>query len=108
MKTAKSLLTEAGLENTFWGQRIIEAESSEGFTNGDKAAAKSWITCACGKLDDHIPRDPEGVPRDRWLAHMGVTFNTFVRDNRYLGAAKKLIDIEKRAIEVLEEVQGSQ
>jgi hypothetical protein len=108
MNKANKLLVEAGLDNSHWGKRIIIAEERGGFTEDEADMAGSWVTCACGKLDDGIPRDTDGSPEDFALFELGGLFYSHVSRDAYLSAAKCLIDIEHRAIEVLNEQQNNE
>ncbi len=66
--------------------------------------AGSWVTCACGKVAEDIPRDPKlHDPLDLYLRKMGNTFHDFVVWDDFLGAAHNLNRIEKRALEVVME-----
>jgi hypothetical protein len=108
MNEAKQLLVEAGLDNSHWGKRIIKAEATGRFTVNDQFNAESWVTCACGKLDDGIDRQRCGEPADDRLGRLGFRFNEYVDHDYYLAAAQCLIDIEHRAIEVLNEQQNNE
>lgn len=98
--TAKQILEDAGLAESHWGKRIIRAEVRGKFTKADRRDAKNWVTCACGQVTADIPRhnDNRPVDNDLWLS--GAKFACDVAFDRYIRAAKILIEIEKRAIEV--------
>ena len=101
MKTAKEVLAEAGLDQSHWGIRIIEAELRGFFTIADEHASGNWMSCACGRLDDHIERDPEyGEPEDQELNEYGIKFYNAVTCNDFLEAALSLIKIVKRSMEL--------
>jgi hypothetical protein len=102
--TAKQILTKAGLEGRYWGKKIIAAEAQKGFTDANIIKAWRWTTCACGKLNDGIPRSygPSGWPLDDDLFDLGVDFSSAVANNHFLDSAKTLIKIEKRAKSILE------
>jgi hypothetical protein len=108
MNEAKQLLVEAGLDNSHWGKRIIIAGDRGWFTDDENEMAGSWVTCACGKLDDGIDRQRCGEPADDRLGRLGFRFNEYVDHDYYLAAAQCLIDIEHRAIEVLNEQQNNE
>lgn len=108
MNEAKQLLEEAGLSETYWGQIITEAEKLGGFTLWDRKYANQWTTCACGKQDPRIPREGRGSPVDPTLFELGVSFSEQVYFDQILATAETLIKIEKRAIEVLEEVRANE
>ncbi len=98
---ANQILTEAGLNNSFWGGRIIRAEERGRFTKNDRVKAGDWTTCACGRLDDGISRYADW-PMDVELRYLGIDFTFLVRNDLTTEAADTLIDIEKRAAAVLE------
>jgi hypothetical protein len=104
--SARELLTSAGLHESHWGRRIIAAEDG-GFTGREKEDAFSWVTCACGKLDPRIPRYGSKVPKDQTLTILGSQFYKAVDRDQPLRAAETLIDIEKRAAEILAGMEGS-
>lgn len=99
--TAKELLTEAGLHESVWGKRIIDAEASGKFKPSNVKSASEWPTCACGRQDKRIPRSRSGAPHDWPLNQLGKQFYLEVRGNRFIPAAKCLIAIENRAAEIL-------
>jgi hypothetical protein len=98
---AKKLLLEAELQDTYWGEIIILAEISGGFTEADKKNAKDWFNCACGKQDPRIPRDECGAPLDSVLFNLGNNFSDCVNQDNYGVAAMGLIEIERRARNLL-------
>ena len=110
MSTALSELTEHDLHETFWGKKIIAAEARGHFTESDLSMAGNWVTCACGKQSPAIPRVTNrhsfdlAAPLDGVLYDMGFTFAGEVADNAFFFAALTLIEIEKRAIELLREL----
>jgi hypothetical protein len=76
------------------------------FTEKHKALSKFWVTCACGKQDDRIPRDPGGGPIDFRLKILGLRFDALVSDQEPTKALMILHQIEQRAGEVLSEIQA--
>jgi len=76
-----------------------------------------WVTCACGNLCDAIPRRDDnagwgrsglkGEPVDFRLAHMGLQFSYQVRTEQYALAISTLREIEERAVEILEQMEGT-
>ena len=106
MKEAEIFLTENDAAGSHWGQRIIAAERRGNFTEKDKRAAGTWVTCACGKQDKRIPRRPggRGRPADEVLSALGDGFYLLVCADRHLGAAETLLKIEARADEILDEM----
>ncbi len=106
-KTAKELLTTAGLQDTHWGERIIAAEDAGRTvpTQEELRDSAEWMTCACGMQDPRIPRDKEGRPNDTELRELGGQFyGCWFEPTEFVKAAQTLIAIEKRAGEVLAEV----
>ena len=106
MKTAQEILTDAGLSDTHWGLRIIEAEARGEFTDDDLRDASSWVTCACGRLDERVPRNDYDAPRDRELKDLGVLFVSPVFRGDFIDAADCLVEIERRAGELLAKIEG--
>jgi hypothetical protein len=103
-KTAKEILKENRLLSSYWGRRIVKAEERGYRNKTDALKASSWQTCACGRQDDRIPRDDEGVPMDSALSDLGCSFYVHILNNRFDFAAQTLVKIERRAAEVLREV----
>lgn len=87
-----------------WHQRIAEARERGHFTGDDLAAARSWVTCACGEQDQRIPRHYYGWPLDAELDNVGCRFSNAVDDGDFDEAASLLDAIDRRAAEVLAEV----
>jgi len=44
-----------------------------------REAAKSWRTCPCSTLSDHIRRYDSGRPRDAALSELGMQFHSTIR-----------------------------
>jgi hypothetical protein len=121
MKPAHKLLFENNLHESHWGLRIIYAELDGGFDDDDECDASQWLSCACGKLDDHIEVVPEGTnkapnsPIDRILFTLGNDFANAVEENpdrsenvcQFYESAQILIKIEARSIELLKMMQDS-
>lgn len=101
MRTAKDVLTKTNLHKTHWGKVIISAERKAGFLNEDRRKAEDWATCACGKQDKRIERNLDGVPKDYLLACLGMRFFDRVASADFYRAALTLIEIEKRAAELI-------
>lgn len=113
--TATEILTQAGLQKTVWGKRILAAEKRGKFTPEESALAKNWQTCACGEQDPRIPRQTEESPGSiRWdmcpvddrLSKLGSQFDQNVRHGQYAPegipqAAKTLVRIESRSAGIL-------
>ena len=98
--TATKILRKARLGSTHWGKLIIAAEKRGSFDETDRRLSKNWVTCACGKLK-FAKRNWDGVPVDYFLKKFGMEFTKEIIRNSFLGAAKKLISIEKRAVKLV-------
>jgi len=107
MSTAKQILTDAGLQDSHWGKRIIKAEERGYFYVIDTREAQKWQTCACGKQDPRIPRRDSkyegrvGAPVDAELLDLGLDFFGAVDSQLFMQSAEVLVEIEKRASEIL-------
>lgn len=83
---------------------------SGGYLNDDEwerahELANAWNTCACGSLDDGIPRDHIGMPQDPRLQQLGYEFCRDVQHRRFHEAGKTWREIQKRSVTVLQQVQ---
>jgi hypothetical protein len=96
MRSVKYYLEKDGLDTTYWGKKIIAAEEYGAFAVGDIMQAEGWVTCACGKITQDIPRTAH-IPNDDTLAEMGVDFSQCVKKNWFMNAAVLLVKIENRA-----------
>ena len=93
-------LIKHGLSTTYWGKKIIAAEARGKFTNNNQDRAGEWTTCACGKSTSDIPTTKMGYlnePIDDHLRQLGMDFYSDVEGDRFLSAAKTLVEIETRA-----------
>ena len=109
---AKSYLSCRGLDDTVWGEIIINAEARGRFHDSEIRRAADWQTCACGEQHEDIPRwTPDmtkqrggkvaGAPVDEDLAMLGEAFYQAVHYHHFVNAASALVAIEVRAKEVL-------
>lgn len=89
----------------YWWEAIDAAEKRGGFTEEDVERAEGWVDCACGKQDPRIPRHHGLAPKDYRLATLGVHFYDAVDGNLYEEARRILLAIEKRAAEVIADVE---
>lgn len=64
--------------------------------------ADDWNTCACGSLDDGIPRYG-GTPCDDGLYNLGVDFAIAIDDRNLPEARRLFAKIQQRGAEVLAE-----
>lgn len=104
MKTAKEILTEAGIAGTMWGSQILKAELDGRFTAEARTMASSWATCACGMQDRRLPRSWfNREPLDYKLKRKGFAFMRAVDRGDAVRAAQLLVGIEQRAAQVLAE-----
>lgn len=113
-KKAGSLVAEVRtilgprLAKTHWGKRILAAAKRGGFTEGDGQDSMDWTTCACGKQDPRILRTSWGHPADGRLALLGTDFAGRVCDlDDPAAAARTLVAIEKRAAEILADLEAT-
>lgn len=94
-----------------WHQRIQAAKDRGSFTEGDMDLAKDWTTCACGGQDKRIPRkgtqDEPNAPRDYDLYMLGIRFNMLVHAHDFDKAEHVLDRIDRRAGEILAELDLS-
>jgi len=120
MQTATEILTEAVLDKSYWGRKIIAAENRGGFTYSNVDQSENWVTCACGKNDliksmpDQRARHSDDPPNDSELRQLGTDFyhnvqngsidygyNEEERQDYIIRAAQTLVDIEDRANELV-------
>jgi hypothetical protein len=111
---AAEILWQHGLQDSFWGLRIIAWEVSGERPQEVIGESWSWTTCACGKQDSRLQRNPNGAPSDQILFDLGMEFGAiwdcdpqdpperFNADP--VGAAQCLIAIEKRSAQILKGV----
>ena len=102
MSEVKVVLENAGIENTHWGLIILHAEERFSFNQEERKQSKSWITCACGKQSDLVPRRSWGEPENIRLANLGKDFCNYVFENDFLAAAVTLVEIERQAMLIIE------
>jgi len=115
--TALEILSNANLENSFWGKKVIAAEKRGHFTDSNFQNANSWVTGACGKDETAVTYFPELLdnlpPRDRKVRKLGEEFYEAVRDgasthywNREYrlgfirGAASTLVEMQERLLDI--------
>ena len=104
--TPREILTAAGLENEFWGLRILAADKRGYATKKDKELAEEWPTCACGRLDLRIPRDEDGAPCNSMLRYWGGDFaDCFTFRFDMTRAVELLVKINRREAKVLAEME---
>lgn len=88
----------------FWWQALDDLEARPANTGVPMdiwARASCWVTCACGKQDPRIPRGSIGAPIDEGLRKLGEAFPIAVGARDVPLARNILIQIEKRAAELL-------
>lgn len=69
--------------------------------------AGNFVTCACGNQCFKIPRDSEGVPEDEILGELAVEFSFRITGSRRKRALETITKIEKRASEILIEMNNA-
>jgi hypothetical protein len=97
---------------TAYWPKVIEAakvrkkKGLEPFTHEQQDRAMDWVTCACGKQDDRIPRSEiiQPWPLDPRLRDLGSKFAWAVEDGKPEKAQSILGKIERRAAQVLAKV----
>lgn len=73
-----------------------------------RGLAGEWVTCACGNLCERIPRMTfSNAPEDPHLAELGSLFYDYVDGSEWKEAMETLVAIEKRADEVLKELDAT-
>jgi hypothetical protein len=123
---AHKLLYDANQDQSHWGIRIINAEIRGYFKVTDDEDSSQWLSCACGKLDDHIKVHGESStissalhnsPVDNLLYTLGIRFSNYVDafttvtyiyndlthteiTSIFYSAAETLIAIEARSLEL--------
>jgi len=103
-------LKDNNLDKTHWGERIILAEDEGEFSDKDIDDSGAWLSCACGKLDKRIQRQPPdhdfgGTPVDATLRHLGFRFHDYVSYNNFMMAAQSLCQIQTREAKLLSEYE---
>jgi hypothetical protein len=93
----------------WWGviERAKERkrEGMKAFTSSQRTKARwSWTDCACGRQDPRIPRDSDGMPRDRTLVALGLDFGKAVDNQLPSKAARLLRSIERRSFRLITEM----
>lgn len=107
MKTTE-ILESNGLRDTHWGKIIAQA-GKQGcvFAKANVSEAARWTTCACGRQSPNLPRhmDPEtsayGRPKDKDLSSLGMRFYHNIKGNLPRKAAETLVEIERKAAEII-------
>jgi len=96
------------MENEFnWFTELdkaIKAEPTDEKWKYLSDMAFSWVTCACGELCKDLPKGRNGQPEDSYLYANGAEFSDAVDNKDWLYAKLILERIEKRTIELLNEV----
>jgi len=70
--------------------------------------AQDWVTCACGRQCDVIPRDKDGSPLDSKLRSLGCYFYCDIRGRDWRTAQKTLSEIESRSAILIAEEQAKE
>ena len=97
---------DVNFKSQYWFRAIDAAEEREragkvAFTKANKIKAGDWVTCACGTLEDHVPRrvvDGEvSGPKDLVLSTLGVRFCEAVEEDDAKRAKHILRFIDERS-----------
>ena len=91
MDTARTILTEAELDETEWGCRIINGEEAEYFNWVAQDKANNWRTCPVGVY--HLMSSVV-LPTGK-LKTLGNAFEWAVRANKFVKAAQLLVEIKE-------------
>lgn len=87
----------------FWFRFLYAPE--EELTDADwymaHVLAERWDTCACGSMDDGIPRGHGNMPYDTELKFLGCRFPEIIQRRDLEGAREMFKLIEERAAEVI-------
>jgi hypothetical protein len=108
MNEAKQLLEKHGLDSTFWGERIILAEENGYFSGYDE---KETQYRPYGSFSVVYENDMKILvrniqPKDKVLDELGMNFSNEIYSGDFLGAAITLVNIEKRAEELIKEYEN--
>ena len=98
-------LGAAGLLDSVWGVRIMDAVEAGGFSDEDVELASCWTTCACGKQDAALMG--EYGPHDSQLDELGEDFSIAIFEDNFLEAAQLLVKIEYRSAFLLNEMHSA-
>jgi hypothetical protein len=101
----REILEKNNLLETRWGKRILAMEKRGRPTKTEEADAMNWQTCACGQQDARIWRHNDGRPMDNMLRRLGEIFYINVCEHQPYSAAITLVNIERRAAEVLAKLE---
>ena len=98
----------------FW-KRLLLAEKSDITPDDWQYAANlagSWNTCACGSVNDGLPRDWDkdqsygtARPTDETLQNLGMAFYRQIENHNLPVAQRTFLKIQERSAEVLEEMR---
>lgn len=92
----------------FW-YRFLNADPEQ-FTARDwdmaLTLALQWNTCACGSMDDGIPRFDSGRPHDTQLNQLGCEFPDAIEERDIEKAREIFRLIERRAAKVIQDEQS--
>jgi hypothetical protein len=97
------------LAREFW-RRFLDTEDATDLSDSDwMLAAKlagSWNTCACGSINDGLPRSSiGGEPRDTELFRMGMEFMRLIQQRKLPEAQKMFMKINEQGAQVLIKMQ---
>lgn len=92
-----------------WNAFLIKAQSG-GLSGIERDAgeflASRWVTCACGRQCEKIPRHEWdfGRPVDEYLEQLGISFYGHIVMGQWSQATETLQEIEERSAEILSDL----
>jgi hypothetical protein len=92
-------LTDAGLNKSFTGSSILDAEKTGSFDQPYLNANDILVLHSCGVCEIKIDRDDNDLPIDSELKRLEELFSDSIKTNNFYQAAINLVLIHKRAIE---------
>ncbi len=95
--------TSSQLNRAFWMKFLYAKEKDITEQDWEIASdlADNWDTCACGSLDDNIPRIDDSTPEDLNLIRLGIYFVSYVQERDLEAARQTFLDIQQRGAEIL-------
>lgn len=94
-----------------WNEWLHEKEfheRSEYEMDTAELLADSWVTCACGRQCEIIPRGDTGEPADRELWELGIYFSQSIHERERDEAIATLQKIEERSAFLIAEITKTQ
>lgn len=96
--TNEEKLKQAGLNESYWGKIILEAEKRGSFSLEENNESADFKYCACGKagIPEYARRTGSMAPLDATLYGWGLEFVDAICVDKFTKATNVLIKIEKR------------